>query len=133
MLMMMLMMIVMEVAAAKTVVMMMMVNVMLTVVTAMTTSGMLVAIRSRESTNMAHVSLSFHRCEFCGAYHLMTSAWLGEYFIMDPYTNTVPWCLRIWSSLRTRTSMRILNALSTSCPQCRHALHRCEVSRASRS
>ena len=67
MLMMMLMMIVMEVAAAKTaVMMMMMVNVMLTVVTAMTTSGRLVAIRSRESTNMAHVLLSFHRCEFCG-------------------------------------------------------------------
>ena len=38
---------------------------------------------------MAHVSLSFHRCEFCGAYHLMTSACFGEYFIMDPCTNTV--------------------------------------------
>ena len=24
----------------------------------------------------------------CGAYHLMTSACFGEYFIMDPYTNT---------------------------------------------
>ena len=92
MLMMMLMMIVMAVAAAKTALMMMMMvmlDVMLTVATAMTTSGRLVAIRSRESTNMAHVSLSFYRCEFCGAYHLMTSAWFGEYFIMDPYTNTV--------------------------------------------
>ena len=68
---------------------MVMLDVMLTVATAMTTSGRLVAIRSRESTNMAHVSLSFHRCEFCGAYHLMTSACFGEYFLMDPYTNTV--------------------------------------------
>ena len=32
---------------------------------------------------MAHVSLSFHRCECCGAYHLMTSACFGEWIIIE--------------------------------------------------
>ena len=31
---------------------------------------------------MANVSISFHRCEFCGAYHLMTSRWFGEWILV---------------------------------------------------